>query len=247
MRPDIPPSRSSKKSRPAGKPQPSEDTLPSAGPGLERQHANARPAGHASVPGAGHANDVAADRPAGDQRPSRPLPATTSRLAMTQPTIPQTDANPERTAAPTLEIANAIAAAYKDVLGRGPNKTNVHFARPDTLVVVLESTMTMQERTLAALGEDKRLREHRLVLMTALEDRSRSIVERALGRRTLAFLSGIDTRRDVAVEVFTLEPDSTDRQQTTTRLDGKPRQSGLGPQPPGAVARPNAKAGPVKS
>lgn len=120
----------------------------------------------------------------------------------------------------TLEIANAIAAAYKDALGRGPNKTSAHFAPPNTLVVVLEKTMTIEERTLAALGEDKRLREHRLVLTTGLEDRLRSIVERTLRRRTLAFLSGIDTRRDVAVDVFTLESESTDGRQTTTRLDG---------------------------
>ena len=30
------------------------------------------------------------------------------------------------------------------------------------------------------------------------------------GRRTLAFVSGIDTRRDVAIEVFTLEPAAED-------------------------------------
>lgn len=119
----------------------------------------------------------------------------------------------ESTAAPMLEIADAIAAAYKDALGRGPKKTSVHLAAPETLVAVLESTMTAQERTLAALGEDERLREHRLVLTAALEDRLRSIIERALGRRTLAFLSGIDTRRDVTANVFTLAPPSTNGQR----------------------------------
>jgi uncharacterized protein YbcI len=117
----------------------------------------------------------------------------------------------ESAAAPRLVIANAIAAAYKDTLGSGPTRARVHFAPPAMLVVVLENTMTREERTLAALGEDKRLRERRLVLTTALEDRLRAIVERALGRRTVAFLSGIDTRRDVAVEVFTLAPEPTDR------------------------------------
>jgi uncharacterized protein YbcI len=58
------------------------------------------------------------------------------------------------------------------------------------------------------------LREHRLVLTRALEDRFRSIVERALGRQTLAFISGIDILRDVAVEVFTLEPESIDAPAT---------------------------------
>ena len=39
-----------------------------------------------------------------------------------------------------------------------------------------------------------------------LHPASASIVEQALGRRTVAFVSGIDTHRDVAMEVFTLEP-----------------------------------------
>ena len=137
--------------------------------------------------------------------------ARTREPAGPAPPVPRTvTTKPRSAAAPTLEIANAIAAAYKDTLGCGPNKARVHFAPPAMLVVVLENTMTREERTLAALGEDERLRERRLVLTTALEDRLRSIVERALGRRTLVFLSGIDTRRDVAVEVFTLAPEPTD-------------------------------------
>lgn len=114
----------------------------------------------------------------------------------------------------TVELANGIAGAYKEALGTGPGKATVHLASPGTLVVVLENTMTIQERTLAALGEDARLRESRLSITAALEDHFRSIVERALGRRTLAFLSGIDARRDVAVDVFMLEPEPLERQLT---------------------------------
>jgi hypothetical protein len=46
-------------------------------------------------------------------------------------------------------------------------------------------------------------------LAAALEDHFRSIVERAFRRRTLGFLGGIDTGRDVTVDVFTLEPEAT--------------------------------------
>ncbi len=128
---------------------------------------------------------------------------------MSRPAGAPTESDREATNGPTREIADAIARAYKEVLGRGP-KATVHFASPATLVVVLENTMTIEERTLAALGEDERLRERRLVLTGALEDRFRSIVERVLGRRTLAFVGGIDTRRDVAVDIFTLEPEPAD-------------------------------------
>ena len=80
------------------------------------------------------------------------------------------------------------------------------------MVVVLQDTMTVQERNLASLGEHEPLRESRFVLTKALEDRLRSIVESALGRQTLAFVSGFDTLRDVAVKVFTLVPECTDGQ-----------------------------------
>ena len=103
---------------------------------------------------------------------------------------------------------------YKELLGRGPTKARVLFAGADVLVVVLEDTMTTQERTLASLGEEQRLRELRLFLTSAAEHQLRSIVEGALERRTLARVSGFDTHRDVAMEIFTLEPEPTNGSAT---------------------------------
>jgi uncharacterized protein YbcI len=111
---------------------------------------------------------------------------------------------------PMLEVSNAMVRLYKDAFGRGPTKARAQFAGPDTLVVMLESSLTVAERNLVAMGEHQRLREARLFFQYALEDQFRAIVEQALGRRTLAFVSGIDTQRDVAVEVFTLEPIAED-------------------------------------
>lgn len=107
---------------------------------------------------------------------------------------------------PMLEISNAMVRLYKEAFGRGPTKARAQFAGPDTLVVTLESSLTVAERNLVAMGEHQRLREARLFFQYALEDQFRGIVEQALGRRTMAFISGIDTARDVAMEVFTLEP-----------------------------------------
>jgi uncharacterized protein YbcI len=107
---------------------------------------------------------------------------------------------------PMLEISNAMVRLYKDAFGRGPTKARAQFAGPDTLVVLLENSLTVAERNLVAMGEHQRLREARLFFQYALEDQFRGIVEHALGRRTVAFVSGIDTSRDVAMEVFTLEP-----------------------------------------
>ena len=106
-----------------------------------------------------------------------------------------------------LELSNAMVRLYKEVFGRGPTKARAHFAGPDTLVVVLENSMTVAERNLALLGEHQRLRDARLFFQYAVEQEFCQAVERILGRRTVAFVSGIDTREDVAVEIFTLEPE----------------------------------------
>ena len=111
---------------------------------------------------------------------------------------------------PMLEISNAMVRLYKEAFGRGPTKARAQFAGPDTLVVILESSLTVAERNLVAMGEHQRLREARLFFQYALEDHFRAIVEQALGRRTVAFISGIDTQRDVAMEVFTLESAGAD-------------------------------------
>lgn len=108
---------------------------------------------------------------------------------------------------PMLEISNAMVRLYKETFGRGPTRARAQFAGQDTLVVVLESSLTVAERNLVAMGEHHRLREARLFFQYTLEDQFRAIVEQALGRRTVAFVSGIDAARDVAIEVFTLEPE----------------------------------------
>jgi uncharacterized protein YbcI len=107
---------------------------------------------------------------------------------------------------PLLQISNAMVRLYKEAFGRGPTKARAQFAGPDLLVVVLEDSMTVVERNLAAMNEHERLQESRLFFQRVLESRFRAAVEETLGRRTIAFISGIDPYHDVSVELFTLEP-----------------------------------------
>jgi uncharacterized protein YbcI len=107
---------------------------------------------------------------------------------------------------PMLEIANDVVRVYKCAFGRGPTKARAVLSGPDTIVITLENSLTVAERNLARLGHHDRIRADRLLLQRSLEQELRSIVEGVLGRRTLAFISGIDVDRDVAVELFTLEP-----------------------------------------
>jgi len=107
---------------------------------------------------------------------------------------------------PLLEISNATVRLYKAAFGRGPTHARARFAGTDTLVVLLQDTMTVTERRLAALGEHERLRAHRLLLHKVVEDEIRTVVEEVLERPTLSVISGLDTERDVAAEVLVLAP-----------------------------------------
>ena len=111
-----------------------------------------------------------------------------------------------RLSSPLLEISNATVRLYKTAFGRGPTHARTRFAGTDTVVVLLQDTMTISERRLADLGEHDRLREQRLVLHQVLEPEIRAVVERVLHRPTLALISGIDIQRDLAAEVITLAP-----------------------------------------
>jgi uncharacterized protein YbcI len=104
------------------------------------------------------------------------------------------------------EISRAMVGLYKEQFGRGPVKAKTRFADPDTLLCTLEGSLTPAEKSLVAMGEDQRLRDIRLFFQHAGEARFREVVEQLTGRRVIAFVSGMDTGRDVSAEVFYLEP-----------------------------------------
>jgi uncharacterized protein YbcI len=106
----------------------------------------------------------------------------------------------------SLAVSNAMVKLYKDQFGRGPTRTRTHFAGPDTLIATLQDSLTPAERNLAKMGEHQRLRDVRMFFQYASEDQFRGAVEQITGRKVWAFVSGIDTREDVSVEVFYLEP-----------------------------------------
>jgi uncharacterized protein YbcI len=59
---------------------------------------------------------------------------------------------------------------------------------------------------MADAGEHERLRDLRVHFQYLREDDFVQTVERITGRKVRAFVSGIDTKRDVASELFFLEP-----------------------------------------
>jgi uncharacterized protein YbcI len=113
----------------------------------------------------------------------------------------------ERRGLMMVELSNAMVHLYKELFGRGPTKTRTSYAGPDLLVTTLENSLTRIERTMADAGEHERLRDLRMHFQYLGEEDFVGSVERITGRTVRAFVSGMDTRKDVASELFYLEPE----------------------------------------
>jgi uncharacterized protein YbcI len=107
------------------------------------------------------------------------------------------------------ELSREMVRLYKEQFGRGPTKARTEFAGPDTVLCTLENSLTPAERSLVEMGEHQRLRDTRLYFQHATEGEFRGVVERVLGRKVRAFVSGMDTEQDLASEVFYLEAGDT--------------------------------------
>lgn len=115
------------------------------------------------------------------------------------------------------EISREMVRLYKELFGRGPTKARTEFAGPDTVICTLENTFTPAERSLAEMGEHQRLRDTRMYFQAATSDRFQEVIERALGRKVRAFISGLDAGNDVCAEVFYLE-----RNESPGEVDSDP-------------------------
>jgi uncharacterized protein YbcI len=110
--------------------------------------------------------------------------------------------------APSLEISNAIARLHKQYVGRGP--TNVRTTIDGDLVVcLLEGGHTRAEQTLDENDKGYVVAAGRLGLQEAMGDEMIEAVQSVLRRSVRSFMSANDVERDVQVEVFVLEPEST--------------------------------------
>ena len=105
-----------------------------------------------------------------------------------------------------LAISNEMVRIYKEQFGRGPTKARSDWAGPDAVICTLRETFTPAERNMAAMGEHQRLRDMRMFFQYATEDEFVSSIEGIVGRKVVAFISGVDTKQDVSAELFYFAP-----------------------------------------
>ena len=106
-------------------------------------------------------------------------------------------------------ITSAMVRIYKEQFGRGPDNARSYYAGPDTIICLLADTLTPVERSMREIGEQQRLRDIRMLFQYAAEDKFRAAVEEVTSRRVVSFMSAVDVERDLACEIFVLEPRSS--------------------------------------
>src|SRR4051794_12161950 len=105
-------------------------------------------------------------------------------------------------------IAGEFVRLFKEQFGRGPTRARAEWAGRDTVVVLLEDSLTPAERNLAQMGEHERLRETRMFFQYASVKEFCEPIERLTGRKVKGFISGLDPAADgMASEVFMLHPE----------------------------------------
>ena len=109
-------------------------------------------------------------------------------------------------AAQLAEISDAMMQVYAEQFGHEPDRAHSHYIDSDSIAFFLRGTLTRAERRLSTLDEHQRLRDMRMLFQYSAEDEFREAIERITGRVVISFISGIDTKSDIASEIFMLEP-----------------------------------------
>jgi uncharacterized protein YbcI len=102
-------------------------------------------------------------------------------------------------------IGRGLGELHTEYYGKGPTKARAYML-DDTVICILEGGFTTVERTLIGDGNSEAVYRIRRSFQSTMEKPFKDVVERASGRKVLAYMSQIHTSPDLAVELFVLEP-----------------------------------------
>ena len=104
-----------------------------------------------------------------------------------------------------LAVTNAIVALHREFYGRGASRGRT-IMEGDYVVCFLEDIYTKAERTLIEAGRFEEVLKSRQAFQDAMAVPFKQVVEEALDRPVVAFLSQVGANPDVGVEAFWLKP-----------------------------------------
>ena len=106
-------------------------------------------------------------------------------------------------------MSTAAVQLLHEYTGRGPTRARTSID-DNVVTVILADTLTKGERTLVDNGHVDRVLEARHAYQMVMRDDLVAVVEKALGRKVIAFMSQNHVDPDMAAEVFVLAPVGTD-------------------------------------
>jgi uncharacterized protein YbcI len=107
------------------------------------------------------------------------------------------------------EVTKGMISLHRRFDGKGPTKAKT-YAVNDTVICVLEGGFTPVERTLIDEHDVEAVLQVGRSFQRAMEGQFTEVVEEALGRKVIAYMSQIHADPDLAVELFVLEPAGDD-------------------------------------
>jgi uncharacterized protein YbcI len=102
-------------------------------------------------------------------------------------------------------VTKGMVSLHRRFYGKGPTRAKTYVV-DDTVICILEGGFTTVERTLIDEHDVEAVLRVRRSFQAAMEEHFKEVVEQALGRQVIAYMSQIHADPDLAVELFVLEP-----------------------------------------
>jgi uncharacterized protein YbcI len=102
-------------------------------------------------------------------------------------------------------ISESLVTLHREYYGKGPTKAKT-FLVNDTVLCLLKGGFTVVEKTLIANGRQQAVHDIRHSFQAAMEEKFTAVVEDALGRKVIAYMSQVHNDPDISAELFVLEP-----------------------------------------
>jgi uncharacterized protein YbcI len=102
-------------------------------------------------------------------------------------------------------ISTGLVRLHSRYYGKGPTKAKTYLVN-DTVICILRGGFTTVERTLIDEGNVEAVYQIRRSFQQAMERQFTTVVEGAVQRKVIAYMSQIHQNPDLAVEIFVLEP-----------------------------------------
>jgi len=108
---------------------------------------------------------------------------------------------------PLATISQRIVQLHKEYYGRGPTKAKTYF-QDDLVVVLMRGGYTKVEDTLLHEGRGESVIRQRMAFQEVMRARFREVIEEALDRKVVGFMSGSHQEPDLIGEMFILESEN---------------------------------------